>query len=79
MKRSLLVRVNPILWEQLGLDDDLRRFTVVCAFYNGYGVEKIKSLMTKSMSADECVSLRSTAQFLGIDESDDIIKEGSND
>lgn len=73
------MKVNEHTWKQWGLDDKLRRRTVVCAFYNGYGVEKIRSLMTKSMYSDECVSLRSTADFLGIDETDDIVKERADD
>lgn len=78
-KRPLRVTVDRFTWNRLKLEDPLRRRTAVCAFYNGYGMEKIRTLMTKSMYSEECVSLRSTAEFLGIDDSDDIVLEENRD
>lgn len=77
MTKPYIVVVSPKEWDMLDLSDPVRRRTALCAFYNGYGTEQLKSLMSQPMDHRECVDLRSCSEFLGLQPSDDIVRSGN--
>jgi hypothetical protein len=73
-RENFIVKVQPKIWDGLGLDDPLRRKTALSALYNGYGMEQLRTLMTQSMDSKECRELREVAEFIGLRPADDIVR-----
>lgn len=73
-RERFIVTISPKVWEFLNLDDPIRRRTALAAFYNGYGMEQLNTLMSGSMDSRECVELREVSELIGLLPTDDIVR-----
>lgn len=78
MRRTFTVVVSSRDWVTYGLDSVVRRRTALAALYNGYGMEKLRKLMTGDMDTEECIELRRVAKLLGLTDQDDIVRSADD-
>lgn len=78
MRRTFTVVVSSRDWATYGFDSVVKRRTALAALYNGFGMERLRTLMRGDMDTEECIELRRVAQLLGLNDDDDIVRNADD-